>query len=80
VEDIRRERVRRQLKASLKMLILAQQEAEALVDQQLADDLMQAVTLLREISRHAERKRYVTPGHLDIYGPLYVSAVPRDTL
>lgn len=45
--------------SSLQMLYRAAQEAEALVDQGMAEDLHEACRLINEILKAAERRKYV---------------------
>lgn len=55
------ERVYKQTASAAKMLGYAQREAEAMVNQDLADDLLEVLLRLGAIVRSLERNRYRSP-------------------
>lgn len=61
MRPIRLDRVYKQANSASQMLGYAQREAELMVDQTLADDLLAIHLRLQEVLRAAERKRYRSP-------------------
>lgn len=59
MEHIRKTRVTKQAHWSLVQLYRAAREAEALVDQGMAEDLHEVCRLLNEILKASERRKYV---------------------
>lgn len=63
---IYQERVYRMAKSATGLLCEAQREAEQMVHQDLADDLLEVCLKLRAIVKAAEQKRYRSPSPLSL--------------
>lgn len=64
MQPLRTQRVYTMARSSQQMLARATREAEAMVDQTLADDLQEVTMRLAAIVRAAEQRRYRSPDRL----------------